>query len=121
MPLSYGITQGILVVTVEGEYTPDEFREVGSAGVKDPSTPKPARVLLDAPGSSSLKDRSPQDLRATAAFFAALGDIHRVAILATDDLTFGLMRMGSSFSDNLGLETNVFRSRDEAMDWLGGG
>jgi hypothetical protein len=41
-----------------------------------------------------------------------------VAILAPDDLAFGLMRAASVFLDAQGLDAEVFRSEDEARAWL---
>ena len=51
---------------------------------------------------------------------AALGPL-RLATLAGRDLEFGLSRMWETYVENRwdGV-TNVFRSRDEAIDWLRG-
>ena len=119
MPVTYTVVDGLLVVTATGEYPPEELRRVRAAGLADPATPKPARVLLDVTGAASVRSRSSQELRASAGYFASFEDgIERVAVLATDDLGYGLMRMASTFSEHQGLETAVFRTFEEARDWL---
>jgi len=48
-----------------------------------------------------------------------LSDNSRRAILATGDLTFGLVRMFEMFRESKGKETiRVFRNRDEARAWV---
>ena len=42
----------------------------------------------------------------------------RVAVVAVDDLTYGLARMWEAFVDGAGWEHRVFRDRAEATAWL---
>lgn len=42
----------------------------------------------------------------------------RAAIVAPDDLTYGLARMHEAFREQEGLENKVFRTEQEAMAWL---
>jgi hypothetical protein len=42
----------------------------------------------------------------------------RVAIVAPDNLTFGLSRMYEAFVEESNSEYNVFRSLEEALSWL---
>ncbi len=42
----------------------------------------------------------------------------RVAIVAPDNLVYGLSRMYGAFAEESGSEHRVFRSVEEAMDWL---
>lgn len=121
MPVFTRVSGSVLLVTVDGDYTPAELRRVGEAGILDPGTPKPARVLLDMSGAAGLSKRKPEELKETARFFGALrAHLDRVAILAPDDLSYGLMRLGESwFEDAAGSErAMVFRSRAEALEWL---
>jgi len=122
MPVRYFVTGEILVVMVEGDYASEELRRVGDAAVRAPGLPHPAPVLLDMSKAAGLNARSGRQLRATAAFFAERADrIRRIAILAPTDLSYGLMRMGATFGETMGLVVGVFRSLDEAMRFLAGG
>jgi hypothetical protein len=55
-----------------------------------------------------------------ADFFIRLGERYnnRVAFVATDDLTFGLARMGSVASERRGVESSVFRAFEDARRLL---
>ncbi len=122
MPVRYFVTEEILVVAVEGAYTSEELRRVGDAALRAPGSPHPAPVLLDMSKATGLGARSGPQLRATAAFFARRARwIRKIAIVAPSDLVFGLMRMGATFGDTMGLVVGVFRTHDEAMEFLGEG
>jgi hypothetical protein len=47
-------------------------------------------------------------------------DHHKVAIAAPQDLAYGLARMYEAYTGELPTELKVFRSKDEALDWLKG-
>lgn len=118
MPVYDSQKEGIVVITVDGDHTTAELKRVGAAALDRPGVPSPARVLLDVSGAASLKNRSPEDLRDTATFFADLPGLQAVAVLAPDDLSYSLMRMGMTFFRANGMRASVFRSRPEAMAWL---
>ena len=42
----------------------------------------------------------------------------RVAFLAEDDLTFGLLRMFEAFREQENYQTKAFRDEEEAREWL---
>ena len=42
----------------------------------------------------------------------------KVAIVAPSDLTFGLSRMHGVYREQDSLDANVFRSKEEAINWL---
>ena len=42
----------------------------------------------------------------------------KIGVIAPDDLTYGLFRMHDVFREDQFAEQVVFRSRDEAIDWL---
>ncbi|MFQ5538626.1 MAG: hypothetical protein ACE5GJ_14385 [Gemmatimonadota bacterium] len=116
MPVFYKHLEFCLLIVADGDYTPGEMRRVGKAALEDPETQKPARVLLDMSGAASLRNHRPADLRETARFFAQLVEmVDRVAVLATDDLSFGLMRMAAAFGEANGLKVEVFREKDTAL------
>ena len=106
---------------MDGDYTSGELKRVGSAGLENPALADPVHVLLDMSGAAGISRRSPDELRATADHFAAYGDrVAAAAILAPDDLSYGLMRMGETFFASRGKVAKVFRTRGEALAWLEG-
>lgn len=121
MPVNNAHKDGILVITVDGDYTSAELKRVGAAAVANPDTPSPARILLDVSGAAGLTNRPPAELMETAAFFASLGDaLHGVAVLAPDEASYGLMRMGMTLYAGRGMRAEVFRDRLQATAWLHG-
>jgi hypothetical protein len=42
----------------------------------------------------------------------------RCAVLATKDIHFGLSRMGSVYTELIGVDAGVFRTEVEAIGWL---
>ena len=42
----------------------------------------------------------------------------RIAVVANDDLAFGIARLWEGYVSESGLETMVFRDREEALKWL---
>lgn len=41
------------------------------------------------------------------------------AVVAPTDVNFGVIRMFATLSDELSIETSVFRTLEEVLDWLG--
>jgi hypothetical protein len=42
-------------------------------------------------------------------------------VLATENVHFGLSRLGAVYSETAGVMTSVFRDREEAIQWLHSG
>jgi hypothetical protein len=119
MPVRAAFQDGVLAITVDGEYTPEELRGTGDAALLDPGVAGQVRVLLDVTDAVGLRARSSETLRETALFFAARRDrVAKVAILAPDDLGYGLMRQAAVYAGNAGLVAQVFRTRAEGLSWL---
>ena len=122
MPVHHALAGTVLLIAVDGDYTPDELHRVAETALAEPQTPSPARVLLDLSGAASLEGRSDEELAGTAAFFASQGgSLDRVAVLVRGDILQDLMRMGTAFAVQKGLRASPFRDRDEAMRWLNEG
>ena len=77
-------------------------------------------LLLDLTESESFRERSADGLRHVAQFLASRRDrfSFRLACVGTTDLAYGLLRMGMVYATDQGVETEVFRTRDEALRWL---
>lgn len=107
MPVFTKLSGRVLVVTVDGDYTPQELRRVGELGIRAPETPSPARVLLDVSGAAGGGARTPSELADHAAFFVGLGpEVGWVAIQAPGGPGPGIAG------------GEVFRTRAEAVAWL---
>ncbi|HET9951405.1 MAG TPA: hypothetical protein VFS09_06380, partial [Candidatus Eisenbacteria bacterium] len=123
MPVSYEIRDVVLRLNLEGEYEPEEILRTFLAAMSDPACPKPVALLVDVSRSESLSKRSPGEIQTVA---QALGPFAkriggRCAVVATDDLHFGLTRMGSAYSGGVGVDVQVFREMDAALGWLASG
>jgi hypothetical protein len=121
VPVYHAHKDGILVITADGDYTTSEMRRVAEAAVASPDTQVPARILLDMSGAASMKNRTSDELFELADFFTGLGDnLDAVAVLAPDEASYGLMRMGMTLYTGRGVRADVFRARPEAVGWLNG-
>jgi hypothetical protein len=112
--------RGFPIVVAMGEYEREELHaalERTFATLRD----KPAAgMLIDARESVPIRRRTSAEIRSTAMTIAS-GQRHfsgRVAVVATTEATFGLIRMGVTRSLIDGLETQLFRDYERAMAWL---
>jgi|GEM_PF-6496605 len=121
MPVSYSFNGRIFRLDCIAEYTNEELRHAYETALEDPNFPPNAVFLMDVTHSESLASRHPQDIIETAEFLGPKADKFgkRCAIVAPIDLYYGLMRMASVFGEGFGVETEVFRTEEEALDWLG--
>ncbi|MGD8412666.1 MAG: STAS/SEC14 domain-containing protein [Candidatus Latescibacterota bacterium] len=121
MPVKYTFEQNILKMTFDGVYGSEAIIQSFNEALEDPAFPgENARLLLDVRGSDSLADRSVEDLRKVAEHYARNADRvgRRCAIVAQSDIHFGLMRMAVAFTETYDADARVFKSEDEAVDWL---
>jgi hypothetical protein len=115
----YWRERGCAVVVFEGTYAPEEGLAAieaalgGDAGVS-------TGLLLDMSESESFRARSVDGLRRVVDFLASRrGRFNaRLATVGGTDLAFGLLRMATVFASDQGIETEAFRTRAEALDWL---
>jgi hypothetical protein len=109
-------------VNLKGSYTPEEMMKTFMNALNDPLFPENARFLLDVRESSELSERSYDDIRSLAQFFAAHSDRvgGRCAIVADKEVHYGLSRMGATFAETSGAKVEVFKDINEAILWLGG-
>ena len=97
MPVFTRIRDGVLVVTVDGDYTPDELSRVGERAFASDDVSIPVAVLLDMSGAAGVEKKSPDDLRRTGEFFGERQDIMTcVAVLTPSRVAHGLMDSGGS-------------------------
>lgn len=120
MPVQYRLETKIIVIEMIGEYSTDELRATILNALNDPACSANSFLLIDLGESRSIYDRSSGEIDTMADFVASLGHRfnNRVALVAPDDLPFGLMRMSSAGSEERGIKARVFRNIDEARKWL---
>jgi len=122
MPVQYTFSGNLFRVNLKGSYTPEEMMKTFMNALNDPLFPENARFLLDVRESSELSERSYDDIRSLAQFFAAHSDRvgGRCAIVADKEVHYGLSRMGAAFAEISGAKVEVFKDINEAILWLGG-
>jgi hypothetical protein len=120
LPVTYRFDSKIVVIEMVGECSMDDFRATVLNSLADSERPADSFLLIDLSESQSIYNRSSEDIRTMARFVASLGKWYnnRIALLAPDDLAYGLMRMGSVGSEERGIKSEVFRTFDEARNWL---
>jgi hypothetical protein len=121
MPVIHRWDGALLRMNLVGTYEPEDIlRQFEAALVEAPTQDKVA-LLVDTTKSEVLGTRTPGQIRLVAQALAPYAERigGRCAIVATEDIHFGLSRMGSVYSESVGVETEVFRNQDEALAWLG--
>lgn len=108
------------VVVAEGRYDPADLRAGIDTALARFSDGQPSALLIDFSGSLEVAGRDMTQIRAMAFFLAARGDAFgwRLAMVAPSIEAFGMIRLGSVTTERRGLNTCVFRSLADAVDWL---
>jgi len=123
MPVSYMLEGALLRLELEGQYEPQDIIQQFLAGLGDPGCPEKVALLVDTTRSTSLEKRAPDEIGRVAEFLGAyvqrIGG--RCAIVARSDVHFGMSRMGSVYSADVGVDAQVFRDPESALAWLRNG
>jgi hypothetical protein len=121
MPVLYNIQGNLLRMEFVGQYEPDDIIKTFVAAMNDPACPNPAALLVDVRRSEILATAPVAEIRRVAEFLgpyaARIGG--RCAMVASSDVHFGLSRLGSVYSEGVGVEVQVFRDLESAAVWLG--
>lgn len=120
MPIAYSYDLYIVVMHMDGKYDTDDLRAAILQALDDPQCPKNPVLLFDMRASQALSDRSTSDVRQMAYFLAKHGSRfgRRLAMVVSNDLGYGLMRLGGTHAELGGLDADVFRDIAEARSWL---
>jgi hypothetical protein len=128
MPIDYRIDheRRLVLATARGEITEDDLFTYQKTVWSDP-THVGYGELVDMSDVAAVKTPSVAGMRNLAALSASMDTPQRVsrfAIVAPGDLAFGLGRMYQTYRELLKTDSRkkvgVFRTRDEALDWLAG-
>ena len=124
MPITYHFKPDAkLVILVHVGVVPDdEFLSSYRALFEDARYDKSFNKLVDLRRADSTA-RSPEALRQFADFvrqqFAGSEEGPKVAVVAPEDISFGLARMYGALSDAVPWKFVVFRDAEAALSWLG--
>jgi hypothetical protein len=121
MPVIHAWGGALLRIGFVGTYEPEDILRQFEAALAEAPTQDKVALLVDTTKSEVLGTRTPGQIRLVAQALAPYAERigGRCAIVATEDIHFGLSRMGSVYSESVGVETEVFRTEDEALAWLG--
>jgi hypothetical protein len=109
------VREGVLVVTVDGDFTPGEIERVGGRALEAPDLIHPAFVLLDLSGTSGLSGSDLDRLKPVAEFFAGpQTPVARLAVMAATEVGRAVVEEAVAS----GLESESFKTKSAAMDWL---
>ena len=119
MPVIYRFDSKIVIIEMVGEYTMDDIPKTIFDSLADSNCPTNPSICINLTESLSIYKRSSEDVITMAQSLVSLGKrFNRIALVAPNDLQYGLMRMGSVFSEGLGMTVQIFRTFAEAQKWL---
>jgi hypothetical protein len=118
MPVFTRLRDGVLVLTVDGDFTANELRRVTFRAFEDTDMPVSVPVLLDMSGAAGVSAASSEELQATAAIFGAYRDrITGLAVVAAADVQSHFSAEGE-FAREAGLAVLPCNSHADARAWL---
>jgi SpoIIAA-like len=123
MPITYHFKPDARLVILAhiGLVPDDEFLSFYKSFYEDSRLDKSFNILIDLRRTESSA-RSPSAMQESVDFirqqFVHTGARPKVAVVAPEDVSFGLARMCEVFSDAAPWEFEVFRSADDALIWL---
>jgi hypothetical protein len=124
MPVTFEFRpdQSVVITTHEGLVPDAEFLSAYTSLFENPQFDPTYDLLVDLRSADSSA-RSTEALKAFAEFiqsrYEAVETRPRVAVVAPQNVSFGLARMYGSFSDPVQWEFRVFREISDAFEWLG--
>jgi hypothetical protein len=124
MPISYHLRpeEKLVVLIHDGFVTNGEFKSFYKSLYEDNQFDLSFNMLVDLRQAESSV-RSAETLQESAEFmkrqYESTTATPKVAVVAPEDISFGLARMYEAFSEEVPWEFEVFRATDAALAWLG--
>lgn len=119
MPIDLSVTGGIVWTTLTGQVTDQELFD-HYARLAQEEVPLPWREVVDGRqiGTMAITAAGQQRLSLLVAAHAEQLRGGRVAMVASNDATYGMFRMWELQREGLGYDVAVFRDVGEALEWL---
>lgn len=119
MPVTYQFDDRIVVLEIAGSCSIMDILGGFERASADAAFPEEAVLLVKFIGVKEIFTRTVQEINAMTNLASLAGRYHyRMAVVAPEDLAFGLMRMGSIGADDRGISVGVFRDDASARVWL---
>ena len=124
MPIQYQIKpdEKLVILVHIGTVNDDEFLSFYKALYENPQFDISYNQLVDLRKTESSV-RSTAALREFAniaeQYYSDVSAQPKIAVVAPEDISFGLARMYEVFSDSVPWKFSVFRDIDTALEWLG--
>lgn len=120
MPVFTRFQEGVLVLTVDGDFTANELRRVAFGAFESDETPREVPVLLDMSGAAGIAAKANEEIVAMGSIFGAYRDrIRALAVVLSLEVEerFG---DGGGFAREAGVALHSCHSHAEARQWLEG-
>jgi hypothetical protein len=120
MSVNYFWNGPLLRLDLIGTTEPEDVIRRFEAALADPRATEKVDLLLDTTRSDSMAGRTPGEIRIVAEALKPYAERvqGRCAVVAAKDIHFGLSRMGSVYTELIGVDAGVFRTEAEAISWL---
>ena len=120
MPVFTRVRDGVIVLTVDGDYTANELRRVAFGAFESSDTRSSMPILLDMSGAAGLARMSTDELRASGAIFGVYRDrISAIGVVVSPD-AHELFSADGDFGRETGVEVKACDSHVDAREWLAG-
>ena len=114
--------ENVVICVHKGETQDDEFLAASKGMYENDLYNNSMNRLIDFRQAIS-GSRGTSALRQMASFantqFAKTDAHPKIALIAPEDVSFGISRMYNAFTDTIPWDLVIFRSADAALDWLG--
>lgn len=105
MPVFHRLQDDVLIVTVDGDFTPGELARKGAEALENDSVPDRVGVLLDVSGAAGTNPG--EVIEMARVFVEHPTEVPRIAVLGSVEAT-----------DAEGVEIRGFYRKAEAVEWL---
>jgi hypothetical protein len=108
------------VLDLRGRYTVKEAKDAFRHGLDELPDAFATGVVVDISASEMVGERASPDIIRAAVGLGMMSDriSHRIAVVVSTALAYGLMRMGGAHAERVGLTVRVCHTRKDAIDWL---
>ncbi|MEM7415004.1 MAG: hypothetical protein AAF389_05860 [Gemmatimonadota bacterium] len=119
MPVFTRFRDGLLELTVDGDFTANEVRRVAFKAFEAEDTPDAVPVLLDMSGAAGIATKSTDEMQATGAIFGAYRDrIAGLGVVGNADV-HAMFAAEGDFGREAGISIHACHSHAEARTALG--